>query len=73
MSAAFKQCPCGRHRQHVLFHVSRHTCATLLLTFGADLYTVSELLGHCDVKTSEIYAKAVDEKKRQAVDWVPKI
>lgn len=59
--------------KHVTFHVARHTCATLLLTFGADLYTVSKLLGHSDVKTTQIYAKVVDEKKRQAVDMVPKI
>ncbi len=59
--------------KHVTFHVARHTCATLLLTFGADLYTVSKLLGHSDVKTTQIYAKVVDEKKRAAVDLVPKI
>ncbi len=59
--------------KHVTFHTARHTCATLLLTFGADLYTVSKLLGHSDVKTTQIYAKVVDEKKRQAVDLVPHI
>ena len=59
--------------KHVTFHVARHTCATLLLTFGADLYTVSKLLGHSDVKTTQIYAKVVDEKKRAAVDLVPRV
>ncbi len=59
--------------KHVTFHTARHTCATLLLTFGADLYTVSKLLGHSDVKTTQVYAKFVDEKKRQAVDLVPHI
>lgn len=54
--------------KHVTFHVSRHTFATMALTFGADLYTTSKLLGHANITTTQIYAEIVDEKKRQAVD-----
>lgn len=57
--------------KHISFHVARHTYATMLLTLGADLYTVSKLLGHTNIKTTQIYAEVIDQKKRDAVDLIP--
>ena len=54
--------------KHITFHTSRHTFATLLLTQGADLYAVCKLLGHSDIKTTQIYAKLIDAKKVEAVN-----
>ena len=60
-------------KKHVTFHVSRHTNATLMLYFGADIYMVSKLLGHTNVRTTQVYAKIVDESKRKAVNLIPNI
>ena len=52
------------------YHTSRHTFATMMLTLGADLYTTSKLLGHADVKMTQVYAKIVNKKKDEAVNLV---
>lgn len=57
----------------ISWHTARHTFAVLSLEGGADLYTVSKLLGHTDIQTTQVYAKATDSMKRKAVDALPKI
>lgn len=52
-------------------HVARHTFATLALSNGVDLYTVSKLLGNRDISTTQIYAKIIEKKKEEAVDMLP--
>ncbi|MCZ2579257.1 tyrosine-type recombinase/integrase, partial [Bacteroides fragilis] len=54
-------------------YVARHTHATMMITLGADLYTVSKLLGHTNIQTTQIYAKIVDESKEKAIDLIPDI
>ena len=45
-------------KKNLCYHMSRHTFATMELTLGADLYTTSQLLGHRDVETTQVYASA---------------
>jgi len=59
--------------KRVSFHTARHTFATLLLTSDVDLYTVSKLLGHKSIATTQIYADIIDKKRDEAVNMIPKI
>ena len=59
--------------KNITFHCARHTHATLLLTNGVDIYTVSKLLGHKEIKTTQVYARIIDEKKKEAVNKIPSI
>jgi len=54
----------------ITFHCFRHTYATLQLTLGTDIYTVSKMLGHKNLQTTQIYAKIIDEKKREAANKI---
>lgn len=51
----------------ISYHVSRHSFATMALTTGTDIYTTSNLMGHTDIATTQIYAKIVDTKKDEAI------
>ncbi len=56
--------------KHITFHCFRHTYATLQLIGGTDVYTVSKMLGHTNVRTTQIYAHVVDEKKKKAAETI---
>lgn len=60
-------------KKKITFHCARHTHAVLLLENGTDIYTVSKMLGHREIKTTQIYAKIVDSKKIDAVRSIPKL
>jgi len=56
--------------QPISFHCARHTYATLQIAAGTDIYTVSKMLTHKSVVTTQIYADLVSSKKRETVDKI---
>ena len=56
--------------KEITFHCFRHTFATLQLFNGTDIFTVSKMLGHKDLKTTQVYAKVVDLTKRKASEKI---
>ena len=56
--------------KNITFHCFRHTYATLQLSNGTDIYTVSKMLGHRELKTTQVYAKIIDQTKREATNKI---
>lgn len=57
--------------RNITFHCARHTFAVMALRSGVGIYTVSKLLGHTDIKTTEVYLHIVDNDRIIAMDKLP--
>lgn len=57
----------------ITFHCARHSFAVMMIDLGADIYTVQKLLGHKEIRTTEIYTKLLDKKKQAAVLLIPEL
>lgn len=54
--------------KELTYHCSRHTAATLAISAGAELYSVSKILGHRNLVSTQVYAKVNLDKKIEAVN-----
>ncbi|MBE4620278.1 site-specific integrase [Vibrio navarrensis] len=60
-------------QKHVTFHAGRHTFAVAQLNRGVDIYSLSRLLGHSELKTTEIYADILESRRMEAMRSFPDI
>lgn len=60
-------------KKHITFHCARHSFAIMMLDAGVDLYTLSKLMGHKSIESTQIYAKILDKHKQAAITRIPKI
>jgi site-specific recombinase XerD len=56
--------------KNISTHVGRHTFATMLISKGASIYEVKELMGHRDVKVTQVYAHLLDDRKRELMEML---
>lgn len=59
--------------KHITFHIARHSFAIMMLDAGVDLYTLSKLMGHKSIESTQIYARILDKHKQAAITLIPKI
>lgn len=59
--------------KHITFHCARHSFAIMMLDAGVDLYTLSKLMGHKSIESTQVYAKILDKHKQAAITRIPKI
>ncbi len=60
-------------RKRVTFHTARRTFATITMEYSANIYTVSQLLGHARLNTTLLYVNCALGEKKKAVESVPVI
>ena len=67
LKTGFQRARLAAGMRHVNFHDLRHSCATILLQSGADLLTISKILGHTSVKTTARYSHVETDAQKAAM------
>lgn len=67
LKSGFQRGRAAAGMEHVNFHDLRHSCASILVASGADLYTVSKILGHSSITTTQRYSHMQVKQQRLAL------
>lgn len=67
VQTAFRRARVKAGLEHVHFHDLRHSCASILIGLGVDLYTVAKILGHTSINTTQRYAHLQIDQQRAAL------
>ena len=59
--------------KHITWHCARHSFATNILSNGANIKTVANLLGHSDLRHTEKYTRVIDSLKEAAINSLPEL
>jgi integrase len=70
MKSAWRRAREAEKMEHVHFHDLRHSCASIMLALGVDLYTISKVLGHSNVAVTQRYAHLQVGAQRSALEKV---
>ena len=70
VKSSFRRARVKANLNHVNFHDLRHSCASILIGVGVDLYTVSKILGHASITTTQRYAHLVVGQQRSALEKI---
>jgi integrase len=68
VKSAWRRARVSANMEHVNFHDLRHSCASIMLGMGVDLYTIGKILGHSNVQTTQRYAHLQVEQQRAALN-----
>lgn len=55
-------------KENLSYHDSRHTFGTLMLSAGIPIESISKMMGHTNIKTTQIYARVTDDKISEDMD-----
>lgn len=55
-------------KENLSYHQSRHTCGTLMLSAGIPIESISKIMGHTNIGSTQIYAKVTDDKISEDMD-----
>ena len=70
VKSSFRRARIKADLSYVNFHDLRHSCASILIGLGVDLYTVSKILGHASITTTQRYAHLVIGQQRSALEKI---